>query len=101
MTALLKRSAAVVPAALTIFAGAAVLAPALGSATQCGPGTVYDPPTDSCVLPPPPPPGPWNAPPPPPAPLGAPPPPSVLPPGMPPIQICPPIPFVPVCFPVN
>lgn len=98
MTAL-TRSAVIVPAALATFAGAALLAPALGSAANCGPGTVYDAPTDSCVVPPAAP-AQWNAPPPPPAAPGTPGAP-VLPPGMPPIQICPPIPFVAVCFPVN
>jgi hypothetical protein len=84
-----KRSVVVAPAALALFVAAAGLAPALGNAAECGPGTVYDAPSNMCVV------GPtapaqWNAPPPPPP-----------PPPLPPISICPPIPFVAVCFPVN
>lgn len=62
---------------------ALVAAPAVSAAAECGPGTVYDPPTNQCVVAP----GQWNAPPPPPA--------------LPPVSICPPIPFVAVCFPVT
>ena len=97
MNAPVRRAAAVVPAALAVFAGAAAVVPAVGNAAECGPGTVYDAPSNLCVAAPAP--AGWDAPPPPAAP--APPPPSVLPPGMPPVQICPPIPFVAVCFPVN
>lgn len=64
---------------------AALIAPAGSAAAVCGPGTVYDPPTDQCVAAPAAAPAPWNAPPPP----------------LPPVSICPPIPFVAVCFPVN
>ena len=96
MKATVRRLAAVVPA-LAVFTGVAGLAPAVSSAAECGPGTVYDAPSNLCVAAPAP--AGWDAPPPPAAP--APPPPSVLPPGMPPVQICPPIPFVAVCFPVN
>jgi hypothetical protein len=43
---------------------ATVVGPAVGHAAECGFGTVFDPPTNSCVaapLPPPPPPPPaWN-----------------------------------------
>jgi hypothetical protein len=88
----LTRSALLLPAALVGCGAAALLAPAVGHAAQCGPGTVYDAPTDSCVIPPAAP-AQWDAPPPPPAPPPLPP--------LPPISICPPIPFVPVCFPVN
>ena len=96
MIAALARAACVVPAALAAFVGGAVISPAIGSAAECGPGTVYDAPTNMCVVAPAP--AAWAAAPPPPAPA---PPPAVLPPGMPPVQICPPIPFVAVCFPVN
>jgi hypothetical protein len=96
MIATVWRAALVFPAAFAVLAGGTVIAPAIGHAAVCGPGTVYDAPTDMCVAAPAP--AAWNAPPPPPA---APPPPSVLPPGMPPVQICPPIPFVAVCFPVS
>jgi len=91
MIASLKRSVITVSAALVAFAGATVVAPAVGSAAECGPGTVYDAPTNMCVVPPAAP-AQWNAPPPPPPPP---------PPPLPPISICPPIPFVAVCFPVN
>ena len=96
MIATVRRAAFVVPAALAALAGPSVIAPAVGHAAECGPGTVYDAPTNMCVV------APASAAldAPPPAP-GPPPPPSVLPPGMPPVQICPPIPFVAVCFPVN
>lgn len=75
-----------IAAVLVALGGSALISPAVGSAAQCGPGTVYDGPTDTCVVAP----AVWNAPPP------APPPPP-----LPPISICPPIPFVAVCFPVN
>lgn len=89
---------AVGPSAFLVLAGAALASPAVGGATLCGPGTVYDPASDMCVIAPAGPPGApaqpappaqpvqWDAPPP--APL-------------PPISICPPIPFVAVCFPVS
>jgi hypothetical protein len=89
MSIRLTRSAVLLPAAMVTLGGAALLAPAVGHATQCGPGTVYDAPSDTCVIPPAAP-AQWNAPPPPPP-----------PPPLPPISICPPIPFVAVCFPVN
>ena len=98
MIAAIGRAVWVVPAALAAFAAGAAIAPAIGSAAECGPGTMYDAPSNTCVVASPP--AAWDAAPPPPAPA-APPPASVLPPGMPPVQICPPIPFVAVCFPVN
>lgn len=85
------RTAAVLPAALAAFAGAAAVAPAVGNAAECGPGTVYDMASNMCVVAPAP--AAWDA--------GGPPPAPAPPPGLPPIQICPPIPFVAVCFPVN
>lgn len=88
MKAIVRRVVAVGPAALATFAAAAGLAPAVSGAAECGPGTVYDAPSNMCVAAPAPP-G-WDAGPPPPA-----------SPSLPPISICPPIPFVPVCFPVN
>lgn len=78
------------PAAALVLGGAALLAPAVGNAAECGAGTVYDAPTNTCVAAAAP--AQWNGPPPPPAPP---------PPALPPISICPPIPFVAVCFPVN
>jgi len=98
MIAAITRAACVIPAAFAAFAGGAAIAPAIARAAECGAGTVYDAPTNMCVVAPAP--AAWDAAPPPPAP-GPPPPPSLLPPGMPPVQICPPIPFVPVCFPIN
>lgn len=75
--------------ALAVFGAAAELAP-VAAAAECGAGTVYDPPSDTCVVAPAAPaPADWNAPPPPPMPP------------LPPLSICPPIPFVPVCFPLN
>lgn len=68
---------------------AALGTPAVSHAAECGPGTVYDPATNLCVVAPAAAPAAWNAPAPPP------------PPPLPPISICPPIPFVAVCFPVN
>ena len=88
MTGRGRRSAAI--AAAFCVVGAGVAAPA--AAAECGPGTVYDPGSDMCVvaLPAQPAqPAQWEAPAPP------------VPPESPPISICPPIPFVPVCFPVN
>ena len=87
MSVRLKSCGAVMPAVVVALAGAALLWPAVGNAAECGPGTVYAPPTDSCVVGAPVTPAQWNAPPPPPP--------------LPPISICPPIPFVAVCFPVN
>ena len=66
--ATMKRTLAVVPAALVVLSGTAVISPAVSTAVGCGPGTVYDPPSDSCVVaaepapPPPPPPPVWNGP---------------------------------------
>jgi hypothetical protein len=88
LLAVKKRSALVVPVVVAALAGAALAAPAVSNAAECGPGTVFDAAANLCVVAPAPV-GQWNAPPP------APPPP------LPPISICPPIPFVPVCFPVN
>lgn len=88
MTNTIRRPAAVVPAALALFAGAAAITPAVSNAAECGPGTVYDVASNMCVVAPAP--AGWDAAPPPPAPAA-----------LPPIEICPPIPFVAVCFPVN
>ena len=93
MNARVRRAAVAVPAVLAAFAGAGALAPAVGNAAECGPGTVYDAVSNLCVVAPAP--ADWDAAPPA---QPAPPPP---PPALPPISICPPIPFVPVCFPVN
>ena len=69
------RPVGVVAAALAALAGAALAVPAVSNAAQCGPGTFYDAPTDTCLVesvsqlppplpgvPPPPPPPAWNGP---------------------------------------
>lgn len=86
-----KKVLTVVPGAVLAFAGAAVIAPAVGHAAECGPGTVYDAASNMCVVAPAP--AAWDA--------AAPPPAPAPPPALPPVSICPPIPFVAVCFPVN
>lgn len=50
---------------LALLAFVTVVPPGIGNATECGWGTVYDPPSNTCIaapLPPPPPPPPpaWN-----------------------------------------
>lgn len=87
----LRRATLVLTGTIVAFAGGAVAAPAMGYAAECGPGTVYDAPSNMCVVAPAP--AVWDAP--------APPPPPPAAPGLPPVSICPPIPFVAVCFPVN
>ena len=66
MTGMIKHFATIVAATLTPLALATWLSPGVSSAAECGPGTVYDPPSDTCMaaapappLPPPPPPA-WN-----------------------------------------
>jgi hypothetical protein len=62
-----------------------VISPGVSYATECGQGTIYDPPSNTCVAawapPPPPPPPPWNGDPTPGFSIG----------------ICAPIPFVALC----
>lgn len=55
MKAIVRRVVAVGPAALATFAAAAGLAPAVSGAAECGPGTVYDAPSNMCVAAPAPP----------------------------------------------
>lgn len=70
--------------------GGALAHAAVSNAAECGPGTVYDAATDTCVgAPSPVPAAQWDAPAPP------------VPPPLPPLSICPPIPFVAVCIPVS
>ena len=88
----IKRTLVGVPAALLALAGVAVIFPAMSTAAGCGPGTIYDAPSDSCVVaaePAPPPPLP--PPPPPPPPVWNGPQPWVS------ASICAPIPFVSLC----
>ncbi|WP_082963753.1 hypothetical protein [Mycobacterium sp. 852002-51961_SCH5331710] len=62
------RWAAAVPIALIPFGSAVVSPPGLATAAECGPGTVYDALSNTCVVaapappppPPPPPPPAWN-----------------------------------------
>ncbi|UXA16748.1 hypothetical protein [Mycobacterium sp. SMC-4] len=74
--------------AVAPLASMLLVAPGPARAAECGAGTVYDPPTDTCVVAPAPPPPP--PPPPPPAWNGD------LTPGFS-IGICAPIPFVALC----
>ncbi|MGE2716928.1 hypothetical protein ACQI4L_22960 [Mycolicibacterium litorale] len=62
-----RRWAVIELIALAPLASIAVMFPAVGSATECGLGTVYDAPSNTCVAlppapapPPPPPPPAWN-----------------------------------------
>jgi hypothetical protein len=64
MTAFIHRSAIIGAAVWVPLAFVTVISPAASSAIECGQGTVFDPPSNTCVaaaLPPPPPPPPaWN-----------------------------------------
>ena len=80
------RLAARVATVLATLAVVSLVSPAVGSAIECGAGTIYDPPTDTCIAaplppPPPPPPPPWNGDPTPYFSVG----------------VCAPIPFVSLC----
>ncbi|MGW0160617.1 hypothetical protein ACWDUN_15020 [Mycobacterium sp. NPDC003323] len=83
------RSVTVGMAAVLPFAFVTFVSVGTASAAECGAGTIYDPPTDTCVaaplppppLPPPPPPPPWNGDPTPGFSIG----------------VCAPIPFVSLC----
>ena len=85
MVVLIHRLALLSAGALAPLAFVTVVSPAVSSATECGWGTVLDPPSNTCVaapLPPPPPPPPaWNGDPTPYFSVG----------------ICAPIPFVSLC----
>jgi len=83
----IERLAVVVAAALMAFATAALVSPAISSATECGAGTVYDAPSNTCVAAGPPPPQPA---PPPPAWNG-----DITPYFS--VGICAPVPFVSIC----
>ena len=65
MTAFIHRVAIVGAAVSVPLAFVTVISPAVSNAIECGQGTVFDPPSNTCVaaaLPPPPPPPPpaWN-----------------------------------------
>jgi hypothetical protein len=80
----MRRLAILGAVALVPLAYVTVISPGVSSATECGQGTVFDPPSNTCVAawaPPPPPPPPWNGDPTPGFSIG----------------ICAPIPFVALC----
>jgi hypothetical protein len=84
MAAIARRMATLVAAAFVPFTFVAAVSPAVGNAAECGAGTIFDAPSNTCVaagLPPPPPP---------------PPPPGDLTPGFS-LGVCAPIPFVALC----
>ncbi|MDT5075915.1 MAG: hypothetical protein QOJ80_552 [Mycobacterium sp.] len=64
MVGIIQRLAIIGAAALAPLAFVTVVSAGVGNATECGLGTVFDPPSNTCVaapLPPPPPPPPaWN-----------------------------------------
>jgi hypothetical protein len=65
MRSTIRRAAVVGACALSSTAFATIATPGIGSAAECGWGTVYDAPSNSCVAapappPPPPPPPAWN-----------------------------------------
>ncbi len=84
----IRRWAATVAIALAPFGAFAVISPGISSAAECGAGTVYDAPSNTCVAaplppappPPPPPPPAWNGP----TPYVS-------------VGVCAPIPFVSLC----
>ncbi len=65
MTALIHRFAIIGAAALALLAFVTIVSPGVSNAVECGQGTFFDPPSNTCIaLPPPPPPPPpppaWN-----------------------------------------
>lgn len=84
MVGKIHRLAMIGAAALAPLALVTVVSPGVSNAAECGWGTVFDPPSNTCVaapLPPPPPPPAWN---------------GDLTPGFS-VGICAPIPFVSLC----
>lgn len=62
MNYVIRRLTIVIMAAVASLAAVTAISPAVSSATECGVGTVFDPPSNTCVaaqVPPPPPPA-WN-----------------------------------------
>jgi hypothetical protein len=98
MVGIIRRLTFAAAAAAMPIAFVSAVSPAVAGAAECGFGTVFDPPTNTCVgappppgfLPPPPPPG-LPPPPPPPPPWNGDPTPGFS------IGICAPIPFVSIC----
>jgi len=63
MVGIIHRLAIIGAAALAPLAFVTVVSPGVSNAVECGWGTVFDPPSNTCVaapLPPPPPPPAWN-----------------------------------------
>ena len=67
MSRIIRRMAVIIAAAVAPLAFVTAISPGVGNAAECGAGTVFDPPTNTCVvapfaapLPPPPPPPVWN-----------------------------------------
>jgi hypothetical protein len=88
MSCIIRRLAIIIMTAAASLAFVTAISPGIGNAVECGVGTVFDPPTNTCVLAPQPPPPP--PPPPPPAWNG-----DITPYFS--IGICAPIPFVSIC----
>lgn len=99
MRSMANRLVIVGPAVITLAVTTASLSPPVSRAAECGQGTVYDAPTNTCVVlaqapqpvAPPPPEAPPPPPPPPPPPAWGGPRPHVW------VNVCAPIPFVSVC----
>lgn len=93
MFGIANRLALILPAAFALAVTATAMSPAISRAAQCGEGTVYDAPTNTCVVaaqgPPPAPPA--APPPPPPPPAWSGPRPHVW------VSICAPIRFISIC----
>ncbi len=86
MTASFERIAFIAAIGLLSLSYGTVVSPGISGAAECGPGTVYDAPTNTCVGAAPPP-----APPPPPPPWNGDPTPGFS------IGICAPVPFISLC----
>ena len=101
-----NRLALIVPGVVAPLSIAISMSPAVSKAAECGDGTVYDAPSDTCVVTAQPVPPPALPPPPPPSDLPPTPPPPALPPPPPAwngprpyvsVGICAPIPFIRIC----
>lgn len=91
MSDFVNRLAVVVAGSVAPLAAVTLVSPGVSSATECGVGTVYDAPSNSCIVAAPPPPLPPPPPPPPPLPPN-----GDLTPYFS-VGICAPIPFVSLC----
>jgi hypothetical protein len=82
MSCIIRRLAIIITTTALPLAFVTAISPGVGNAVECGAGTVFDPPTNTCVLAPlPPPPPAWNG--------------DITPYFS--IGICAPIPFVSIC----